>query len=545
MRRARFLVVVAAVATLAMAACGGDGDDSPEGGDSPDGNEEVTGGTVHLGMADPGTLLPQDSNTFDNIRILDVLFSGLVRYDVETTEPYNYVAESITSDDNTTWTIKIKEGWTFHNGEPVDAAAFARAWNYAAYGPNAMANNYFFERIVGYDEMQAPDETTEPEAEELSGLRVVDDVTLEVELHEPFGSFAAMLGYTGFYPMAQECLDDIEACAMNPIGNGPFQADGAWQPEVGLTVSRWEDYPGDEQPNFESVEWTAYLGDDVSWPDFLAGDIDASEPPPAEWEAAMNDPDLSERVISQNGTALTYLGFPLYDEKFTDVNLRRAFALGIDMETIVDTIVPGRYVAADSWVVPGGVPGGEAGTCEYCRFDPEEAQRLLDEAGGWPAGDVLTITYGADPTSEAIFKAIGDQLKQNLGIDYQLDPTEDFFSRRSERDFAGGVFRNNWFPDYPLNENYLAPIYGSGPDGNNFAYHNADFEAKLADGDRAPTLEEAVTHYQEAERILAEDLPTIPLTWTQSTTFYSDRLDNVVLNPFSGAIELRKLTVTS
>ena len=127
-----------------------------------------------------------------------------------------------------------------------------------------------------------------------------------------------------------------------------------------------------------------------------------------------------------------------------------------------------------------------------------------------------------------------------------MNPTPDFFANRADRAFTG-PFRNNWFPDYPLNENYLAPVYASGnaEEGNtNFGYYNADFEAAIAAGDEAATLDEAVAHYQEAERILAADFPTVPLSFSVSSTYYSDRLSNVVLDPFSGQVKLRPLVVT-
>ena len=90
--------------------------------------------TLNLALGqDMGTLLPMDSNIGDNISVLDVVYDGLMRYDPETTEPYPYVAESIETTDNQVWTITIKPDLTFHNGEPVNAEAFARAWNYAAY----------------------------------------------------------------------------------------------------------------------------------------------------------------------------------------------------------------------------------------------------------------------------------------------------------------------------------------------------------------------------------------------------------------------------
>jgi oligopeptide transport system substrate-binding protein len=551
MRLAR-VMAVAAAATMVLAACGGD-DDTP---DDPGGSEDpgaAEGGTVRLPITQsPDEILPMESHAFDNLTALEILYSGLVRFDPETTEPYNYMAEDISSDDNITWTITIKEGWTFHNGEPVDAAAFKRSWDYTAYGPNAMYNNFFFDRILGYGDMQGEYEEDddgnvtvleEPAAEELAGVRVVDDYTLEVELSDQFAAFPLLLGYAGFFPVAEECIADVQACGTNPIGNGPFQVE-EWNQGVSLTATRYEEYQGDEAPSYDRIEWTEYPGGS-SWADFQAGDMDASFPPPEQWEAAQNDADLMSRYVETTGTGLTYLGFPMYHgAPWDNIDFRHAISLAIDMETIIEQVVPGQYVAADSWTVPGGVPGGEAGTCgEWCGFDPDRAKDLLDQAGGWTEGDVMTIHLGADPTQEAIFKAIGDQIQLNLGIPYELDPTEDFFSRRSEHDFDG-AFRNNWFPDYPLNENYLAPTYKKGsPDDSNFGWYSEAFEDKLTEGDQAASVDEAAATYLEAERILAEEFPTVPLIYSVNQWFYSENLDNVGLNPFGGAILLRELEV--
>ncbi len=508
--------------------------------------------TLHLDLTqDMPTLLPMDSNIDDNIAVLDVVYDGLVRYDPETTEPYPYVAESIESSDNQVWTITIKPGLTFQNGEPVDAEAFARAWNYAAYGPNAMNNNYFFDRIEGYADMQgeADDEgnvTVEPTADALSGLNVVDELTLEVTLTDPFAGFSTMLGYTGFFPVAQACIDDIEACAVQPIGNGPFQIE-EWQQSVSLTATKWADYTLEETPNYDTIEWTEYAGAS-SWPDFQAGDLDAGFPPPAEQAAAEADADLQSRYVEAPGAGLTYLGFPLYLEgPWQDIEFRKAISMAIDRQGIIDALFPGQAVPADSWVVPDGVPGGEAGTCEWCTFDPEAAQAALEDAGGWPEGETLVISLGQNETQEQYFQAIGDSIQNTLGIPYELNPTPDFFANRADRAFTG-PFRNNWFPDYPLNENYLAPVYASGDpeEGNtSFGYYNADFEAAIAEGDQAATLEEAVVHYQEAEAILAADFPTVPLSFSVNAVYYSERLSNVVLDPFSGQIELRPLEVSN
>jgi oligopeptide transport system substrate-binding protein len=544
MRMARVLAVVAA-ATIAVAGCGSGNDD----GDADAPEQKV----LHSALGQSvDTFLPADSNVGDNIGVDDVLFSGLVRYDIETGEPHNYMAKSITSEDNTTWTIKIEQGWTFHNDEPVDAHAYARAWNAAAYGPNAFSNNYFFDKFAGYDELQGEVEEDdegnvevikEPKGTELSGLKVVDDYTLEATLSAPFAGFPTILGYTGFFPMAEECADDLDACAVEPIGNGPFKV-VSWDRGQKLIAERWKGYHGKEVPDYDRIEWREYGENEVSWPDFQTGDVDLSAPPPEQWASAMNDPELKERMVQRETTALTYLGFPLYaGEPWTNPDVRKAIALAIDLDTILEQVAPGQYTRATSWV-PQTVFGGRDDVCDYCRYDPEEAKDLLAKAGGWPKGKAIPIALGADETQEAIFKAIGDQLTLNLGIDYKLVPSEEFFDLRSAQKFAG-PFRNNWYADYNLNENYLRPVYASGdPKGNtNFGYYNEKFEQKLDEGDESATTDEAVTHYQEAEDILAADFPTVPLYVSNAITFSSERLDNVKLNPFSGAVALRELKI--
>ena len=291
------------------------------------------------------TLLPMDSNTDDNISVLDVVYDGLVRYDPETTEPYKYVAESIDTTDNTVWTITIKPDLTFQNGEPVDAEAFARAWNYAAYGPNAMANNYFFERFQGYDEMQGETDddgnvTVEPAADTLSGVKVVDPLTLEVTLNGPFAGFSTMLGYTGFFPVAQACIDDIDACALKPIGNGPFQID-EWQQGVSLTASRWADYTLDEMPNYDTIEWTEYAGA-PSGPTSKPGTSTSASPHPPSTPPPKPMPTCSPATSRGRVPRFTYLGFPLYlDGPWQDIEFRKAISMAIDRQGIIDALFPG------------------------------------------------------------------------------------------------------------------------------------------------------------------------------------------------------------
>ncbi|MCZ6519487.1 MAG: ABC transporter substrate-binding protein, partial [Actinobacteria bacterium] len=111
-------------------------------------------GSVSLQITEPEHLFPTTSNESEGIHVLRALFSPLVQFDWETNEPFNLVAESITSTDGgQTWTIVISPGWTFHNGEPVTAASFVNAWNFGADGANGQQNNSFYRNFVGYPEL--------------------------------------------------------------------------------------------------------------------------------------------------------------------------------------------------------------------------------------------------------------------------------------------------------------------------------------------------------------------------------------------------------
>lgn len=516
------LIAAAAVTALAVAGCSGGGDDSGDGA--------VDGGTVKLGLGEPAGLVPPDVTESEGGTIVDLVYTGLMAYGQDSS-PTNVIAESVEPNESLdVWTIKLKDGFKFENDEPVDAESFVRSWNWGAYGPNAATGSYFYDRIVGFDDVADP---KEPKAETMSGLKVVDDLTFTVELKQPWIGFGQVLGYSAFKPMAQACVDDTEACNEHPIGNGPFKFDGDWRHEEGITLVRNEDYAG-EKPSLEKVEFTIYMGEDTCWADFQAGDQDICSPPVEEWEAARTDPELSERLIQQDGTSFSYLGFPVFNDLYKDPKVRQAFNLAINREEVINVALPGRAKPATGFT-PKTIPGGTEDTCNYCTFDPEKAKQLLKESD-WPEGEKIEIWYNSDPTNKAIYEAVGNQIKENLGIDFELREQEwAQFLEILDANEQTGPFRLGWIPDYPLNENYLKPIYGNGPD-NNFGYLNEEFEAKLAEADVAPDIETAKKLYRDAELILGEDMPIVPLSFNITSTFYSENLvpDSVKVYPVGG-----------
>jgi ABC-type oligopeptide transport system substrate-binding subunit len=511
----RLLAVTAAVTLLASACGGGDG-----GGDEP----AESGGVLRIYSSEPAHLVPTAGNDQPAILVIRQLYSGLVDYDNETGAPVNDIAESIESADNVTWTVTLKDGYTFHNGEPVDTDSFIRAWNYAADGDNGQENAYFMSRIVGFDESQEGGDA-------LSGLVKIDDLTFTVELSAPFVGFPAIVGYSGFFPVAEACLADFEACEETPIGNGPYMIEGTWDHNVGITLVRNEDYAGTlGKP--DTLEYKIYSEVDAAYAAFQAGELDVmyTVPPERSAEVIQNNPD---RIYDEPGHSFTYIGLPQYLEEFEDPRIAQALSMAIDRQAIIDAVFDGRQVPAEGVVSPQ-FDGFRPGACEFCAYDPEAAQALLEEAGGWQWG-TLELWANAGAGHENWLQAVGDQLNTNLGIDYTLEISLEFpeyLEKAQNSDFTGG-YRLGWGPDYPVIETYLAPLYQTGNSSNYSGYSNQEFDQLIAEGDAAPSLEEAIPAYQAAEDIIVQDLPVIPMWFAAELAVWSTNVEEFVWNPIN------------
>jgi peptide/nickel transport system substrate-binding protein/oligopeptide transport system substrate-binding protein len=107
-----------------------------------------------------------------------------------------------------------------------------------------------------------------------------------------------------------------------------------------------------------------------------------------------------------------------------------------------------------------------------------------------------------------------------------------------------GMFRMGWVFDYPAMENYLGPLYSTGGSSNYYGYSNPAFDKFLAAGDRAETLEEAITFYQQAEDVLARDLPVLPMRFGRNNYGHSTRVRNVDIDVFF-SVDLMKLEIAA
>jgi oligopeptide transport system substrate-binding protein len=471
-------------------------------------------------------LIPTNTNEVGGGKILDAIFAGLVYYDADG-KPVNDMAESIDTDDSQTFTIKLKEGNTFTNGEDVTAQNFVDAWNYGAALDNKQLSSYFFEDIEGfsYDENVAT----------LSGLKVVDDTTFTVTLKQPTADFPLRLGYSAFYPLPKAAFEDIDAYGQNPIGNGPYKLDGegAWKHDESIALVKNDDYKGGREVKNGGLTITFYAQQDAAYSDLIAGNLDILDAIP---DSAFGsyESDLGDRAVNQAAAIFQSFAIPERLEHFSgeEGKLRRqAISMAINREEITKVIFQDTRTPAKDFTSPviDGFSEDIKGN-EVLTFDAKKAKELWDQADAIsPWTGTFQIAYNADGGHQGWVDAVSNQLKNTLKIDASGAPSPTFAEVRTaitDRTIQT-AFRTGWQADYPGLFNFLGPLYATNAGSNDGDYSNPEFDALLKKGQGETSEEAANKDFQDAQAILMEDLPVIPLWYANVNGGYGEDVDNV------------------
>ncbi|MFF7097181.1 ABC transporter substrate-binding protein [Streptomyces rubradiris] len=498
------------------------------------------GAVLSSSWADPqNPLEPTNTNEVQGGKVLDMIFRGLKRYDPKTGKARDFLARSIETRDSRTFTVRLKNGWIFSNGEKVTARSFVDAWNYGASLRNNQKNAYFFGYIDGYDEVHP--ESGRQRADTLSGLRVVDDHTFTVRLNQKFSGFPDTLGYAAFAPLPRAFFTDHAAWVRKPVGNGPYTIE-SYTKGAQMYLKKWDGYPGPDKAHNDGVTLLVYTDSNTAYTDLLAGNLDLADDIPAAQLKNVRS-DLGERYLNTPAGILQTLAFPYYDEAWSRPGaekVRTGLSMAINRRQITDTIFRGTRTPATDWTSPvlGAAGGYKKGLCgRACEYDPGRARRLIEEGGGIPGGR-LTVTYNADSGSHRQWvDAVCNSINNALGDDRACagNPVGTFadFRNRLGGHRMTGPFRAGWQMDYPLIQNFLQPLYYTGASSNDGAWSNEEFD-RLVDRANAETdPARSVALFQRAEEVVRDHMAAIPLWYQNGNAGYSERLSHVALNPFS------------
>jgi len=481
--------------------------------------------------------VPGDTSETGGGKIVDALFTGLMEYDPVSGEPKEANAESFELTAPDEYTVKLKKGWKFHDGTEVKADNYIKAWNYTAYSLNAQQHASFFAQIEGFNDVYTPDpdgpdapqQPATPKAKEMSGLVKVNDYEFKIKFTEPHAIFKVKTGYSAYMPLPDSFFADPEAWKKNPVGNGSFKY-VARVPDQELQIERFDDYQGEDKPKIKKVKFV-FTDADAGYADVKGNQLDFLDTaPPQAIAGNVWQDDLPGRAKAYPVMAVQAIAFPMYDKKYDNVDFRHAVSMAIDREKITKTIYEGNRKPLTGYGMDK-VPGYQEGACgKWCEYNPEEAKKLFAKSG-WTGP--IEITSNADGGHKEWIEAVCGSIADALDVECTFEPVQQFSQVRQaiEAREMDQIYRSGWLADYPLIENFLNPLYRTGGSSNDNGYSNPEVDAKLAAADKAETEEDAYRLYHEAEELIAEDMPAVPLWNTPSISCWSERLTNVRLTP--------------
>lgn len=518
MKKKAFAFAAAACSlAILLSGCGGSGGSS---------SSSSKGGTVISAWeSEPqNPLIPGDTNENGGGKVVDLLFARLVSFDAKGNAS-NEVAQSITpSADGTQYTIKLKN-WKFTDGTDVTAQSFTKAWSYTANAKNAQLCSSFFSTIKGYDALQ--DAKSLKGTEQLSGLKVVNAHEFIVTLNQADATFPIKVGYSGFAPLPESFFKDPKAFGEKPVGNGPYKF-SKWVHNQEIDLVKNTAYKGNLVAKNDGIDFKIYTQDNAAYADVQAGNLDVMEEVPAA-DTKTFQKDSSLQAYNKAGSVIQTFTIPSNFDHFKsgteEGTLRRqAISMALNRKELVSKVLNGIGTPAVDFTSPltPGFSDSLSGN-SVLKFNASKAKELWAKADAISKFDgPLTFSYNADGGAKPMYDAIVNQLKNTLGINVSTNPIPTFQEFRDDitKRQVKGAFRTGWQPDYPSAEDYLYQLYDSaaadGAGSNDGDYKNSKFDQLMLEAYRAANTDAANKLYQQAQEILFNDLPAIPIYYNNA-----------------------------
>lgn len=465
---------------------------------------------ARIAVGEPATLDPAAAGDAGSAAFIAQLFESLTAFDPSLVLRPALAERWDVSPDRRTITFVLRPDINFSDGAPIRAADVVRSWLRVIdpATPSPLAS--LMDDVVGAESYRLGRASGPGSV----GLRAVDDRRVEVDLVRPTGDFPAIVsgpsfgvvppGFDGLGdPVDQAVSGGYRLAAIDPDGFQLEANDRYWA----------------GRPAIERIRLVTDLGGKSAVEAFEDDELDYA--PISAYDASWirYDPELGPQLREVASLALSYLGFDASRPPFDDVRVRRAFGQAVDWRRIVELASDGTSVPATS-MVPPGIPGRSADDFVPIH-DPGAARDLLAEAGfpggrGFPEITMVTAV-GHD-------EAIATQLREELGIDVSVEAM-DFgtYTARLESD-PPAIWGLGWVADYPGRNDFLGILLGTGRTSNYGRWSSPAFDDAIARALEAPDAAAASAAFDEAEAIVARDVPVVPLEYSTSWALSRDGL---------------------
>lgn len=536
-RRPLVAAVLLAVFGLVAAACGGAGGAGSE-GSNPSGATVAADNVLHDWMTeDPKNFDVQTDTTLAVYEMGRKLFSTLVRYKKGSLElePELLAQMPTISADGLTYDFTLRDDIVASDGKTKLTSNDVLFTIKRMLDPNGSgASPWVFEAIKGAKDIEDGKTT------DLAGFKVIDDTHFQITLEQPYAPFLQDLAVPSASIYIQSLVEAAgDQWATKPVGTGPFMLQ-SYEPDKKIVLVKNPYYFEKGIPKLDGVDFRIVPDDATGLLEFEKGTFDISDIPDTDFDRISQAAASGKYTILKNNALNTYyLLFNMKDPQFKDVRVRKAIAMAIDKQKIVDALLGGRASVAHAFVtpgIPGAYPEGQGPALPY---DPEQAKQLIEEAGA--TGQTITVwqTGKAGDSASDTNLAIQDMLKK-IGLNYKIEIRDRsaFFDARAKGEVPGN--QGNWWADFPDPDNYLYTFFDSASSTSYSSdYSNPEVDRLLQDARVQSDPARRAADYQQAEQIiLAHDVAVVPLYHTQQFRVLQANVHDVVMSQ-TGIVDYR------
>ncbi|MGG7970066.1 ABC transporter substrate-binding protein [Klebsiella aerogenes] len=460
---------------------------------------------------EPASLDPHKVESDVEFNIISDLFEGLVSVSPQG-EIQPRLALKWENKDNLVWTFHLRPGITWSDGTAITAQDIVWSWQrlvtpttaspYASYPGNMHIAN-----ARDISEGKQPPETL--------GVKALDDTTLQVTLNQPNAAFLAMLAHPSLVPIDKVLVERFGDKWTKPehiVTSGPYTL-SKWVVNERIVAQRNPKYWDNEHTVINKVTYLPITSEAADVNRYKAGEIDIVYTVPVNQFALLKKTMGSQLNVAPQ-LATYYYELNTTKSPFNDPRVRRALNMGLDKDIIADKVMGQGQRPA--WLISqpdiGGVTLKQPDYASWPRDKRiAEAKKLLNEAGFNESHPlVFNLLYNTSETHQRIAIAASSMWKKNLGVEAKLQNQEWKTMLDTMHTHNFDAVRYAWIADYDDAASFLNN-FRTGDSENTSQYSNPAYDKALHDAAKAADTAARGKFYQQAEDLLAEDVPAIPV----------------------------------
>jgi ABC-type oligopeptide transport system substrate-binding subunit/DNA-binding SARP family transcriptional activator len=449
---------------------------------------------------------PTLAEDFPSVEVVRQLFSGLADQTPEMDVIPDVARSWEVLEGGRTYVFHLRDDVRWSDGQPVTAEDYEYAWKRVLDpvigSPGALAL-YDIKGASAFHRGEMSDPG-------LVGVRAQDPLTLVVELEGPTSYLPHLMTHWLTYPVPRQVVErhgEAWTEAQNIVTNGPFRLE-SWERGKSMVLVLYQQYHRRVSGNVQKVDVILNTDPSVELDKYEDGQLDIGYL----WELSPMEMDLARQQHAgeyMSGPSLTtwLVRFKVSGPPFDDVRVRRAFVMAIDRDTLAEVDMRGHFFPATGGVIPPGMPAHSPGIGLVC--DVEGARRLLAEAGypeGYPFPEV-TFLVPPSPSVQQAVEQLKAQWEEKLGVNIAVHASDwtTYFDRFHEE--QEHLFFDSCIARYPDPDHCLRQLSS----GQGAAWQNEEYAQLLERARQAMNQDTRITLYRQADRILIEEAPIIPI----------------------------------